>query len=157
MPYILGTVITLGLFILLVDKRRIREFYPTYLFMIVLGPIGDFVLVYGLKLYDYTDPLMPRHWTMLLIATFGYGPLAVLYIQYVQKYNFWVVTAIATGSMTFIEWFFFVRIGALTYYRWNLFASLIAYIALELLIYAQYRWYTGPMRNTARPHEAPED
>ncbi len=51
----------------------------------------------------------------------------------------------------------FVRIGALTYYRWNLFASLNAYIALELLIYAQYCWYTGPMRNTARPHEAPED
>ncbi|PSR19985.1 MAG: hypothetical protein C7B45_17195 [Sulfobacillus acidophilus] len=151
MPYIIGTLITIGLFLLLVDKRRIREFYPTYLFMIGLGHIGDFVFVYQLKLYDYTDPLMPRHLIMLLIAIGGYGPLAVLYIQFVQKYNVWVFRGVSAGVMALIEWVFFGRTGELTYYRWHLLVSFVSYVGLAVFTYGQYRWYTPPAQYRPTP------
>lgn len=140
MPYIVLSVIALGSAILLVDKRRLREFYPTFLFVIVAGHVFDRFAVYFFKLYDYTDPLLSNHAATLMIHTVLFPPLAVVYVQYAHRFNFWALTFLGAMAMTFIEWWFVVD-GELTYYRWNLLLSFIGYLILELSAYIQYRWY----------------
>lgn len=76
MPYIVGPLLVLTLFAGLVDKGRLREFYPTYLFVVVIGHLFDRVAVYLLRIYQNTDPLLNDHLITLLIHTLYFPPLA---------------------------------------------------------------------------------
>lgn len=89
MPYLVATLIAWGLFVSLVDRRRLREYYPTFLFVIVLGHVGDRIFVYFLRLYEYTDPILSGHLVTLLIHTLFFPPLAILYVQYARRFNVW--------------------------------------------------------------------
>lgn len=146
MPYIIGTFIVLLLFVILVDRNRLREFYPTYLFTIVVGHVFDRVAVYLLKIYDYTDPMLDSHIITLLVHTLYFPPIAVLFIQYAERINLWVLILSLSVVGTLHEWWFFVRTGELTYYQWNLFFSFLGYVIWLVSVYWQYRWYVPALR-----------
>ncbi|WP_156940121.1 CBO0543 family protein [Caldanaerobius polysaccharolyticus] len=142
MPYILLSLITVVLVILLVDKKRIKVFLPGYLLATEIGFALDVLFSVAAEYYKYTDHLLNNGWCILLMEVI-IGPLiGVIYMNYLDKFRKWtyLYMAVWAGVLLGIE-ILFVLTGELTFYRWNFIYSVLVYMITLFLLRKVYTWY----------------
>lgn len=141
MLYIIFSIFTIILVIVLIDKKRLIEFIPAYLLSSVIGFSLDAIFDVTLKYYFYYEPPIPNGVLILLMEVF-IGPLyGILYTQYLPRnkkilplyISLWII------FLVFIEGIFHIK-GLLLYYNWNYFYSILTYIFTLLFILLQHRY-----------------
>lgn len=143
MRYVIFLLLFWLAFLLLLDRRRWRELYPTFLFAGFACSLGDLLgTSYGLWTYHgYPLPLKQD----LLGRLGGYPVLATLFIQHRPagwraRLGYWLAWAAAA---TLGEWLFFARPGLVTYgHGWSIYWSFLAHATALLAIAWQHGWYT---------------
>lgn len=141
LAYILLAVISWAIFLLLVDKRRLREYYPTYFLTATLGFFLDVFFGMGLHAYAYTDPIGNAMATVLM-EVFAVPVYGVLFQQYLPVERFATMLYILGWSafMLIME-AAYLYTGKLTFYKWHFVYSTMVYILTFSLIARLANWH----------------
>lgn len=146
MPYIFTTVILWSLFLVLVQFKGLRKYYPTILFSALLGTLSD-ILGLVLNQWIYHGPTIGglSLWSVLGIASAEGGIFIRLFPKqknFLIKIGYWVSWAL----LNTVAERFFVWAGWIGYYQWNSFRAFLFYLFFFGAIWLQEYWYNGTGR-----------
>ena len=130
--------------LLLVDRVRLRELYPTYLYTALSSLIFDIVGTY--YFWEFKGIPFPQLRVDLLDNLVTYPALAVFFIQYYDRKWAWYIKSIYislfAGIVTVAE-LVFMRSGYIIHKGgWNPACSALLSIIGLFVIRAQYNWYS---------------
>lgn len=154
MPFLIISFISIALLFFLVDRSRLREFYPTYLYVAVTSLIFNIVGTY--YFWEFRGIPFPHLKVDLLDDLITYPVLAVLFVQYYDSIRSWY-----TKLMYFLLFAGIVTVGEIVVVNrgyiihkggWNILCSALLNITGLILIRLQYLWYSKAIaKNGAFP------
>jgi len=137
MPWVISFIISWILFIILVDRSRLKVTVWGGVLALILGSIVD----WGgqqLQLYTFRDIIIP--WAGCS-AFYKFGPIftiGILYIQSLPKKKFWQVLNIFVFSIIYLSLeFLIIQTNAADYIHWHILASLL----INLLAFSSMTWF----------------
>lgn len=141
MWYILFTILSWIVLLVLADKKRIKEYIPAFLLSSVIGYSLDAVFDVALKSYLYYNPPLPNGILIMMMELLIGPTYGVLFIQYLpenkNKYlpyiAGWIILLLALEAL-------FHETGLLLYYKWNYFYSTLTYLFTLILLLWQHHY-----------------
>jgi hypothetical protein len=143
---IVAAVVTLFLFIFIVDWRYFRDWTVVFLFKCLLDFIWGSPVV-NLKLLDYPVRLFPEYYnTSILFEIWVFPVLCILYNQVTRKQGLWPIIYYAllfSAGITAIEYPIERHTELIAYLQWSWFTTFYTLTITFLLsraFIAFYRW-----------------
>ena len=134
-------------FLLLADKSRMRDLFPSLLFMVYFRFTEQYLLVDILHVWDYESLSTPLANIMnipVLVDVFFYPPMGYLYVQYYPKTRpARLLYAIAWATAFMINEQIAVRGGHIEQEAsWHPFLSFLLFLVMMLLLILQHKLYS---------------
>lgn len=134
-------------FLLLADKSRFRELYPSLLYMVYFRFTGQYILVEILHVWTYKKLSTPFAQYMnipVFVDLFFYPAMGYLYIQYYPKTRpARLLYAITWATAFTINEQIAVRGGIIEQQAgWHPFFSFLFFMLMLILLIVQHRFYS---------------